>query len=146
MAQELKNSTASFKIFYFAFIAVGIAFFAYLMREFPIAHIKDILLFIGLIILADTAPITLPRGGASIAASSPIDLAAIMLFGTPAAALIEAVAALLSEVFIQRRPAMRIAFNVPLLIVMIGVAGLVYRSSGPSWTSLDSPRFLLPPC
>ncbi|MCZ6765538.1 MAG: HD-GYP domain-containing protein [bacterium] len=144
MAQELKNSSASFKIFYFGFIAVGLAFFAYLMRGFLIAQTKDILLFIGLIILADTAPIKLPRGGASIAASSPIDLAAILLFGAPAAALIEAVAALLSEVFIQRRPAMRIAFNVPLLIVMVGAAGLVYKSFGPTWTSLDSPRFLLP--
>jgi len=144
LAAELRNSSAPFKVFYFAFIIAGMAFFAYLMRDFPIARIKDILLFIGLIILADTAPITLPRGGASIAASSPIDLAAIMLFGAPAAALIEAVAALLSEVFIQRRPAMRIAFNVPLLIVMIGVAGLVYESFGPRWTSLDSPRFLLP--
>ncbi|UCH84613.1 MAG: HD-GYP domain-containing protein, partial [Candidatus Latescibacterota bacterium] len=45
---------------------------------------------------------------------------------------------------IQRRAAFRIAFNVPLLILTVGLAGLAYESFGPEWTSLDSPRFLLP--
>ena len=114
------------------------------MRDFPLDRFRDILLFIALIIVADTAQISLPRGGASIYASSPIDLAAILLLGAPATVFIEAVTTLLSEVFIQRRPAVRIAFNVPLLIVTVGVAGLVYESFGPTWTSLESPRFLLP--
>ncbi len=114
------------------------------MRDIPLDRFRDILLFIALIIVADTAQISLPRGGASIYASSPIDIAAILLLGAPATVFIEAVATLLSEVFIQRRPAVRIAFNVPLLIVTVGVAGLVYESFGPTWTSLESPRFLLP--
>ena len=144
MAQEIKNSTASFKLFYFSFILLGFALFAFLMRDFEIVHVRDILLFISLIIVADTAQISLPRGGASIYASSPIDIAAILLFGAPATALIEAVATFLSEVFIQRRPAVRIAFNVPLLIVTVGIAGLAYQAFGPVWTNLDSPRFLVP--
>ena len=44
----------------------------------------------------------------------------------------------------QRRAAVRIAFNVPLLILTVGLAGLTYQSFGPVWTSLDSPRFLVP--
>ena len=144
MSQEIKNSSVSFKLFYFGFILFGVAFFAYLMREFPIHNVKDILLFVGLIILADTAQITLPRGGASIYTSSPIDMAAIILFGPAASAVIEAVAALLSEVFIQRRAIVRVAFNVPLLILTVGMSGLVYQSFGPTWSSLDSPRFLVP--
>jgi putative nucleotidyltransferase with HDIG domain len=139
-----KKPSPGFRLFYVGFIIVGFLFFAYLMREFPIAHFKDILLFIALIIIADTAQISLPGGGASIYASSPVDVASILLFGAPAAALIEAVATLLSEVFIQRRAAVRIAFNVPLLILTVGLAGLVYQSFGPQWTSLDSPRFLVP--
>ncbi len=114
------------------------------MREFPVERFRDVLLFIALIIVADTAQIALPRGGASIYASSPIDLAAIVLLGAPATVFIEAVATLLSEVFIQRRSAVRIAFNVPLLIVTVGAAGLAFESFGPKWTSLDSPRFLVP--
>lgn len=144
LADEIKKSSAGFKLFYFLYIAMGAVFFAFLMRDFPIGHFPDILLFIALIIVADTAQISLPRGGASIYASGPIDLAAIALFGAPATALIEAVATLLSEVFIQRRPAVRIAFNVPLLIVTVGTAGLTFQAFGPQWTSLDSPRFLLP--
>jgi putative nucleotidyltransferase with HDIG domain len=133
-----------FRLFYASYIVIGFLFFAFLMRDFPITHFKDILLFVGLIIIADTAQISLPRGGASIYASSPVDLASILLFGAPAAALIEAAATLLSEVFIQRRSAIRIAFNVPLLILTVGLAGLVYESFGDGWTSLDSPRFLVP--
>lgn len=144
MTQEIKNSTAAFKLFYFSYIILGFLLFAHLMRDFPLDHFRDILLFIALIIVADTAQISLPRGGASIYASSPIDLAAILLFGAPAPALIEAVSTLLSEVFIQRRPAVKIAFNVPLLINTVGLSGLAYQSFGPRWTSLDSPRFLVP--
>jgi len=142
--RENRKKSAGFRLFYVLYIAAGFVFFAFLMREFPITQFKDILLFIALIIIADTAQISLPRGGASIYASSPVDLASILLFGAPAAALIEAVATLLSEVFIQRRAAVRIAFNVPLLILTVGLAGLTYQSFGPVWTSLDSPRFLVP--
>jgi len=144
LSQRIRNSTVSFKLFYFGFIILGIVFFAYLMQDFPLHNIRDILLFIGLIILADTAQITLPRGGASVYTSSPIDMAAIMLFGPAATAFIEAVSALLSEVLIQRRSVIRVAFNVPLLVFSVGLAGLVYESFGPEWTSLDSPRFLIP--
>ena len=144
MNRENKKQSAGFRFFYVLYIAAGFAFFAFLMRDFPITQFKDILLFITLIIIADTAQISLPRGGASIYASSPVDLASILLFGAPAAALIEAVATLLSEVFIQRRAAVRIAFNVPLLVLTVGLAGLTYQSFGPHWTSLDSPRFLVP--
>ena len=97
-----------------------------------------------LIVVADMAQVSLPRGGASIYASSPIDFAAILLFGPSAAVFIEAVATLLSEVFIQRRSPVKIGFNVPLLIVSVGLAGLAYRSFGPEFTSLDSPWFLMP--
>ncbi len=144
MNKAKKKSSAGFRFFYVSFIIAGFVFFAYLMRDFPITHFKDILLFVALIIIADTAQISLPRGGASIYASSPVDLASILLFGAPAAALIEAVATMLSEVFIQRRAAVRIAFNVPLLILTVGLAGIVYESFGPRWTSLESPRFLVP--
>jgi hypothetical protein len=144
LTQELKNASTGFRLFYFSFIVLGFAFFALLMRDFPIERFRDVLLFIALIIVADTAQISLPRGGASIYASSPIDLAGILLLGAPATAFIEAIATLLSEVFIQRRSAVRIAFNVPLLIVTVGLAGIVYESFGPEWTSLESPRFLLP--
>jgi putative nucleotidyltransferase with HDIG domain len=138
------NVPISFKIFYVVFIVFGFAFFAYLMQDFPLERFREILLFIALIVIADTAQITLPRGGASIYASSPIDLAAIVLLGPAAIAFIEAVASFFTEIFIQRRPAMKIAFNVPLLIVTVGAAGMAYQMFGPAWKTPDSWRFLVP--
>jgi putative nucleotidyltransferase with HDIG domain len=144
----VKNTPLSvsiyFKVFYVLFIVFGFAFFAFLMQNFPLDRFREILLFVAIIVVADTAQITLPRGGASIYASSPFDLAAIVLLGTPAIAFIEAIASFFTEVFIQRRPAMKIAFNVPLLIVTVGCAGLAYGMFGPEWRSPDSWRFLVP--
>lgn len=133
-----------FKAFYGIYIMLGFAFFAYLMQDFPIDRFKEVLLFIALIVIADTAQITLPRGGASIYASSPIDLAAIVLLGPSATAFIEAIASFFTEVFIQRRPAMKIAFNIPLLILTVGAAGVTYKAFGDFWTSTESWRFLVP--
>lgn len=141
---KLSASPLAFRVFYALFIIAGIALFAYLMRQFPLGRFNEVLLFIALIVIADTAQITLPRGGASIYASSPIDLAAIVLLGPAGIAFIEAIASFFSEVFIQRRPAMKIAFNVPLLVMTVGVAGLAYHAFPDAWTRLDSPRFLLP--
>lgn len=138
------NASISFRFFYVLYIIFGFAFFAFLMQDFPLDRFREILLFVALIVIADTAQITLPRGGASIYASSPIDLAAIVLLGPSAIAFIEAVSSFFTEVFVQRRPAMKIAFNVPLLIVTVGVAGLTYQAFPDYLKSPDSWRFLVP--
>jgi putative nucleotidyltransferase with HDIG domain len=138
------NGSILFKIFYVSYVILGFAFFAYLMQDFPLDRFREVLLFIALIVVADTAQITLPRGGASIYASSPIDLAAIVLLGPAAIVFIEAIASFFTEVFVQRRPAMKIAFNIPLLIITAGVAGLAYHAFDPAWKSPDSWRFLVP--
>jgi putative nucleotidyltransferase with HDIG domain len=141
---EFEDSSLGFKVYYFSFIAAGFLLFAFLVRGFPLQRFPEVLFFSLMIVVADTAQITLPRGGASIYASSPLDLAAIVLLGPSSAVLIEAIASFFSEVFIQRRPAVKYAFNVPLLIMTIGVAGLAYWAFPAAWTSLDSPRFLAP--
>jgi len=133
---EFRDSTFAFKLYYVAFVVAGLVLFAYLMRDLPFGRFREILLFIALLVLADTAHITLPRGGATIDASSPIDLAAI--------AFAEAVAAFSSQAFVHRRPAIRVAFNVPLLILTVGLSGLVYYAFPASWRDLSTPRFLVP--
>ncbi|MDD4858409.1 MAG: HD-GYP domain-containing protein, partial [Candidatus Krumholzibacteria bacterium] len=125
------------------FIAAGLVFFAYLLRDFPENHWRDIFLFICLIILADSAQISLPRGGASIYASSPIDLAGIVLFGPAAMAVIEGIATIITEGILQRRSFMKLIFNVPLLVMTVGVSGLVYKAFG-SLGEINSPLFLIP--
>lgn len=144
MKGEFRESPAAFKVYYFTFIVFGFLLFAWLVRAFPLQRFPEVLLFTFLIVIADSAQITLPRGGASIYASSPFDLAAIVLLGPAAAVLVEAIASFFTEVIVQRRAAMKYAFNVPLLIATVGVAGVTYWSFPEAWRSLDSPRFLLP--
>jgi putative nucleotidyltransferase with HDIG domain len=141
---EFRESPLAFKVYYFAFIALGFLLFAFLVREFPLQRFPEVLVFAFLIVVADSAQITLPRGGASIYASSPFDLAAIVLLGPAAAVLVEAIASFFTEVVVQRRAAVKYAFNVPLLIATVGVAGIAYWAFPESWRSFDSARFLLP--
>jgi putative nucleotidyltransferase with HDIG domain len=141
--EEKTKTTWGFRLYYVLFVLIGAAFFAFLVRDFPGGHWRDIFLFVCLIILADSAQISLPRGGASIYASSPIDLAGIMLFGPAVMATIEGIATLITEIFLQRRPFMKVIFNVPLLMMTVGVSGLVYKAFGPLG-AMDSPLFLVP--
>jgi putative nucleotidyltransferase with HDIG domain len=143
LTKEPTRSKWGFRLYYVFIVLAGLAFFLYLTRDFPSNHWRDIFLFVCLIILADSAQISLPRGGASIYASSPIDLAGIMLFGPAVMAVIEGIATLITEVVLQRRPFMKVIFNVPLLVMTVGVAGLVYKAFG-SLGAMDSPLFLVP--
>ena len=141
--QEPERSRWGFRVYYILYLIAGMAFLAYLLMDFPSGHWRDIFLFIALVIVADSVQISLPRGGASIYASSPIDLAGIVLFGPAVMAVIEAVSTLLTEGLLQRRPLVKVAFNVPLLVMTVGLSGLVFRAFG-SMTALDSPLFLVP--
>jgi putative nucleotidyltransferase with HDIG domain len=143
LIKDTNKSSWGFKLYYFLFVLAGAAFVIYLLRGFPGNHWRDIFLFVCLIILADSAQISLPRGGASIYASSPIDLAGIVLFGPAVMAVIEGIATIITEGLLQRRPFMKLIFNVPLLVMTVGVSGLVYRAFG-SFGAIDSPFFLIP--
>ncbi len=141
---ETKQKTGiGFKFFYAVFVSVGFLLLAYFIRHLPQDHWWDIFLFLVLIIIADSAQISLPKGGASIYASSPIDLAGIVLFGPAVMATIEAVATLITEGLVQRRPLIKVLFNIPLLVMTVGVSGFVYRLFG-SLCNIDSPLFLIP--
>jgi putative nucleotidyltransferase with HDIG domain len=142
MREQEKNGPG-FKIFYALYVIVGIVFFVYLLMDFPGDHWRDIFLFVALVIIADSVQISLPRGGASIYASSPIDLAGIVLFGPAVMVVVEAVSTLITEGLLQRRPLKKVAFNIPLLVMTVGFSGLVYRAFG-SLGDLDSPLFLVP--
>ena len=143
MSNGVNKANWGFRLYYFLFIAAGLAFFLYLLADFPRNHWRDIFLFICLIVIADSVQISLPRGGASIYASSPIDLAGIVLFGPAVMAVTEGIATIVTEGILQRRPIMKLIFNVPLLVMTVGVAGLVYRLFG-DLGDISSPTFLIP--
>jgi putative nucleotidyltransferase with HDIG domain len=143
LVDKAKKSNWGFRLYYALYIAVGVYFFVYLLRYFTEGHWRDIFLFVSLIVLADSVQISLPRGGASIYASSPIDLAGVVLFGPAVMAVVEAISTVVTEGILQRRPIKKVAFNVPLLVMTVGISGIVYRSFG-SMCDLSSPLFLIP--
>ena len=141
--EEQSKTGIGFKLYYTLYVVAGFLCLAWFAGDLPVGQWRDILLFIILIIIADSVQISLPRGGASIYASSPIDLAGIVLFGPAVMAVCEAVSTLVTEGIFQRRPLIKVLFNIPLLVMTVGAAGLVYRSFG-SLTDTDSPLFLVP--
>jgi putative nucleotidyltransferase with HDIG domain len=143
LTRRINKAQWGFRLYYLFYVLAGIALFIYLLRGFPNDRWRDILLFVCLIVIADSVQISLPRGGASIYASSPIDLAGIVLFGPAVMAFIEAVATVITEGVLQRRPFMKVMFNVPLLVMTLGASGLVYRAFG-SMADISSPIFLIP--
>ena len=143
MIREFKDTSLKFKVYYVLFITAGTVLFIYFMKNLPPGIWKDIALFASIIIVADSVQISLPKGGASIYASSPVDLAGIILFGPAAMALTEAIATLVTEGLLQRRSPVKVLFNVPLLVMTVGVSGLTYKAFG-SLGSIDSPLFLVP--
>ncbi len=143
MINDYNETGWGFKLYYGLYVVVGIAFAVYLIADLPPGHLRDIIIFLTLIVIADSVQISLPRGGASIYASSPIDLAGIILFGPAVMVIVESIATIITEGILQRRPFIKVLFNVPLLAMTVGVSGLVYRSFG-SLCDLGSPLFLIP--
>ncbi len=141
--EEQNKAGLGFKVYYTLFVIAGFLCLAWFSGNLPVGQWRDIILFIALIIIADSVQISLPRGGASIYASSPIDLAGIVLFGPAVMAVAEAISTLVTEGIFQRRPIIKVLFNIPLLVMTVGLSGLVYESFG-SLTNTDSPLFLVP--
>jgi hypothetical protein len=94
--KETEKNRIGFKIFYALYVIAGIGFFVYFLIDFPAGHWRDIFLFVALVIVADSVQISLPRGGASIYASSPIDLAGIVLFGPAVMVVVEIISTLIT--------------------------------------------------
>ncbi len=144
MSQQSPRPAAGFRVFYAAFVLAGLAVFAAFIRGFPLTHFREAMLFVALIVVADMTQITLPRGGASISASSPFDLAGIVLLGPAAMVGVEVVSTLFSLVLVHRRPAIRVVFNVALFVLTVGLAASTYYAFPDAWRTLHDGRFLVP--
>jgi len=121
----------------------GIAALLYFVGELPKGHWEDIFLFVVLIIIADFVQVPLPSGGSSISTSSTIDFAGIILFGPAVMVVVETIAIFITEGVFERKPIRKLAFNIPLLVITVGISGYVYKAFGNLGTP-DSPLFLLP--
>jgi diguanylate cyclase (GGDEF)-like protein len=81
-------------------------------------------LLFGLIALGELRPITVPRREAEISTSTAFSYAALLAFGTPAAAIAQAVGSLFTDI-VRRRPLSRAIFNVAQFTLSLAAAGAV---------------------
>ncbi len=124
----------------------GYAALAYWWNDLDPAKLIQYLVFVLLTIVADLVNLNLPRGGASISVSTPVTFAAIVILGPGPAAWVEAVSALVVEGVVNRRPPMKIFFNVPVLALSVGIAGIVFQALpfGGIDPDFSTPYFLIP--
>jgi len=135
-----------FALFYLGVVLCGYLALVFWFRDLRVEHWIPYLTFILLTIIADLVNLNLPRGGAMVSVSTPVTFASAILLGPGPAAWIEVVSALVVEGFVNRRPLMKILFNVPVLALSIGLAGMVFRALpfGGATPDFSQPWFLLP--
>ena len=123
----LKQRGALFTAYY---LAVSLSGYVALWFWFPALRIEDWLeyaIFVLMVVIADLVNVTLPHGGASISVSTPITFAAIVLLQAYPAAWLEAISAIIVEGIVSRRPFAKVFFNVPVLALSTGLAGMVFQ-------------------
>lgn len=143
MATFLSGRSRVFIAYYFAVSLIGYVALYFWSQELDPRRWLEYAIFILLIVIADLVNVTLPHGGASISVSTPITFASIVLFGAYPAAWMEAVSAIVVEGLVNRRPLEKVFFNVPVLALSTGLAGIVFQAL-PFSEVLTSPLFLIP--
>lgn len=118
----------SFRAKVFVAFTILLGFLLFLNGENPFAHltVQDFLFFTGLVFLAESLPVFLPKGGA-VSVGLAVIFAAFFLFGISAAMWVAAVGVALRFIPGSPSPLYRRAFNASLLAISIWVAGNVYQ-------------------
>ncbi len=143
MPTFLSGRKWGFIAYYFGVSLIGYVALFFWSQNLATDRWLEYSIFILLIVIADLVNVTLPHGGASISVSTPITFASIVIFGAFPAAWMEAVSAIIVEGMVSRRPLEKIFFNVPVLALSTGLAGLVFENL-PFSEMLTSPLFLIP--
>ena len=143
MPTFLSGRDWKFTLYYFAVSLTGYFALFFWSQRLQSERWLEYLIFILLIVIADLVNVTLPHGGASISVSTPITFSTIVIFGPFPAAWMEAVSAIIVEGLVSRRPLEKVFFNVPVLALSTGLAGLAFEAL-PFSDSMPSPLFLLP--
>ena len=114
---------------------LGFALLFWLLLHLDVDAIADAPMEFALLallaLIGELFPITLPRerGVEEIGTSTTFGFAILLAFGTPAAALVFAVASVVADVVYGKRP-FKIAFNVAQYTVSVAVAGITYQALG----------------
>jgi len=108
----------------------------------PVAQLPSAALFLVLVFIAESAPITLPRGGGSVSISFWIIYASTLIWGTGAAAWIAAIGSIRWRELRGQVSLEKVLFNRGQLALAAGLAGIVYTGLGgvPGTVDVTSSR------
>jgi putative nucleotidyltransferase with HDIG domain len=121
-------SSWTFRIYY---AAIAIAAAVYLALH-PLSRAVPwpAVLALGVLMMAtELLPVVLPRGGFSTPTSA-VDMAALVLLGPVTTAWLVCATALVTQLFLLRRPPVRALFNAALFTLTLAGAGAAYESLG----------------
>lgn len=104
-------------------VAALVALMPQAVEVLPAAGHEFAVIFL-LVILAELLPIEVPRRDAEITTSTTFSFAALVCWGTPAAAIAQAIGSLVTDVA-RKRSAWRSAFNIAQYTISYAAAGAV---------------------
>lgn len=120
------------RIYIAAITVAGVALLTYLVREVWLGGFdwKELALFFILLVVADSLPVELPRGGV-VTVGFCLYIAALILWGAaPATLLVVASDALSIKNFGIKIPWYKYAFNLGQLTLAAGIGGLAFEALG----------------
>lgn len=118
-----------FPLYYALVVGGGLALLGWQVPALAHGPWLLILLWVGLILATDAAPVSLPGGG-FITVSSTVDYAGILILGPVPTALAEFAATLILQLVVQRKPVRKAMFNACAFSTTVLVAGWVFRVMG----------------
>jgi HD-GYP domain-containing protein (c-di-GMP phosphodiesterase class II) len=114
---------------FLSLVSFSILIFVILSTHDWTPALRSFLVWAGLIVAAELAPITLPKGGASLSVGGAIDFGIVLLFPTPLAAIGGAVSGLVNS--ISRGVELRkLLFNVSMDSITMAIASEIITKYG----------------
>ncbi len=96
-----------------------------------------------LMLASELSPITLPSGGYE-SASAVFDLPSLVILGPAYTALLDVLSAVFVQGLVQRKPPLKIGFNIACFIVTDFAAGYAFQAAGGHVGQLRLPQDVLP--
>ena len=141
-----ENTETNYRLLTFvtAYSLLGLWIARLIIGEYPLqlADVLPLILLTALAICGDLFEIDASYGG-KWTASQTVHIAVWILFGPAAAVCMVAVAVIVTDVILHRRPFLRVLFNAGQMTVSVGAGGIVFHAL-PLSDNLQSPLFLLP--
>ena len=110
-------------------IGVSLIYVLFMGYSEPELPVSSFLVWAVLIVAAELAPITLPKGGASLSVGGAIDFGIILLFPTAFAALAGAISGLVNSIS-RRVEFKRLSFNVSMDAITMAIASEIISTYG----------------